>query len=175
MDQLAKFEDYLLVIANDQLRSVGSIQLDPMDLVQEAFVRAQLRWDQYQGTTDGELAAWLRSILTNYLIDLLRRSGRETDQQKLTQLLDESSVRLERWLVDQELTPRRRSQYNEQLLMLSSALMRLPEQQRTAVELRYLRSLPIEQICQQMQRSPASVGGLLQRGLAGLRRMLERS
>jgi RNA polymerase sigma-70 factor, ECF subfamily len=173
MTTIDKFKDYLLVIARDQLRSMGEYRLEAMDLVQEAFVRAQARWDQYRGNSDAELAAWLRSILTNHLTDVLRKLGREANEQNLGRLLNESSVRLEKWLICNESTPRRRALKNEQIWLLSSALMKLPEHQRTAIELRYLRALSIEEICRQMKRSPASVGGLLQRGLADLRKSMQ--
>jgi len=47
--------------------------------------------------------------------------------------------------------------------------MQLPEDQRLAVELRYLREMSVAQIAEHMERSKASVAGLLQRGLRVLR------
>jgi DNA-directed RNA polymerase specialized sigma24 family protein len=48
----------------------------------------------------------------------------------------------------------------------------LPEDQRRALELRHLRGLSMAEIAEQMQRRTPSVGGLLQRGLKGLRQAM---
>jgi RNA polymerase sigma-70 factor (ECF subfamily) len=172
MDELSEYTDYLLLLANWQLRRMNESGIDPMDLVQETFARAQQHEDQYRGSDRRAMAGWLRSILINYLRDTMRRLGREADEQKLKSQMEQSSIRLENWLVCGELTPRRKSVHNETILLLSSAMLGLPSDQRIAVELRYLHGYSIEQICAEMQRSPASVGGLLQRGLSQLRKIL---
>jgi len=60
---------------------------------------------------------------------------------------------------------------NLKQLRLAEALARLPEDQRTALELHHLQGLPVQRVGQQMGRSPASVAGLLRRGLAELTRL----
>jgi RNA polymerase sigma-70 factor, ECF subfamily len=172
MPRLEDFQAYLQILATSLLRKMQVSQFDPMDLVQETFTRAQLKWNTYQGTTDKQLAAWLRAILTNHLFDLLRRNGWEADEQGMRLELDASSARLEEWLACEELTPRRKSLKNELMSELSRALIEMPADQRSAVEMRYLSGLSITEICQRMDRSPASVGGLLQRGLVALRSSL---
>ena len=57
----------------------------------------------------------------------------------------------------------------ERLLELAEALARLPEDQRTALELRYLQGLPVGEICRRMGRGTSSVANLLYRGLRALR------
>ncbi len=173
MEQLLKFQNYLVLLASSQLRQMQELRLEPMDIVQETFARAHQHWEQYAGEGDRELAGWLRSILTNYLRDLLRRQGRELDEQQLRNQLDESSMRIERWLACNELTPRRIVLKQERMLNLVNALGELPDSQRRALELRFLDGCTVEQICQHMQRTPASVGGLLQRGLATLRQRID--
>jgi RNA polymerase sigma-70 factor (ECF subfamily) len=51
-------------------------------------------------------------------------------------------------------------------------MARLPEDQRTALELHQLQGLPVLEVGQQMGRTAASVAGLLRRGLAELRSLL---
>ena len=53
-------------------------------------------------------------------------------------------------------------------------LAALPEEQRTAVEYKHLRGLPVTEVARLMGKSEAAVGGLLHRGLAGLRDLLAR-
>jgi RNA polymerase sigma-70 factor (ECF subfamily) len=48
----------------------------------------------------------------------------------------------------------------------------LPEEQRQALEMRYLEGWPVAKIGKQMERSEASVTGLLRRGLKKLRELL---
>jgi RNA polymerase sigma-70 factor (ECF subfamily) len=173
MKDLLEFQSYLLLLASRQLQQTPELRLEPMDLVQETFARAHMRWEQYAGTSDSELAGWLRNILTNYWRDILRRQGHEVDEQRLRSELNESSLRLERWLVSDELTPRRISLCRERILDLADKLWELPEGQRMALQLRYLEGCSVAQICERMDRTPASVGGLLQRGLARLRSRLD--
>ena len=51
-------------------------------------------------------------------------------------------------------------------------LARLPEDQRTAVELRYLQKEPVARVADLLGRTEASVSGLLRRGLERLRERL---
>jgi RNA polymerase sigma-70 factor (ECF subfamily) len=60
----------------------------------------------------------------------------------------------------------------ERLLELAEALGRLPEDQRTALELRYLQGLSVGEVCRRMGRGMPSVANLLYQGLKGLRERL---
>ncbi len=62
---------------------------------------------------------------------------------------------------------------DEQLIRLADAIVQLPDDQRQAVELRHLQGSPTAEIAQQMNRSVAAIGGLLQRGLRALRVSLD--
>jgi RNA polymerase sigma-70 factor, ECF subfamily len=53
--------------------------------------------------------------------------------------------------------------------MVARALYRLPEHQREAVILRFWHDCSVEEISEQMGRTPDAVGGLLKRGLRALR------
>jgi RNA polymerase sigma-70 factor (ECF subfamily) len=64
---------------------------------------------------------------------------------------------------------------HEELLLLSQALVQLPENQRTALELKHLQSWSVEAIARQMGLSKVAVGGLLRRGMKKLRQLMEES
>ena len=171
---LERFRTYLGLLARLQLDPRLRGVLDPSDLVQQTLLRAHRNWDQCRGTTDEQRAAWLRAILAHELADAVRKAERqgEAHWQSLEASLNESSARLEAWLQSDSTSPSGQVQRQEQLLRLAEALTRLPEDQRVALELHHVQGLPVQEVGQQMGRSPASVAGLLRRGLAGLRVLL---
>ena len=52
-------------------------KLDPSDVVQLTLVKAHEKLTEFRGTTDAEMVAWLRRILTNNLTDAVRKYHRE--------------------------------------------------------------------------------------------------
>jgi RNA polymerase sigma factor (sigma-70 family) len=73
------------------------------------------------------------------------------------------------WLAADQSSPSERAERNDQLLRLAAALETLPAEQREAVELHYWQSWTLAQIGEHQGRTPASVAGLVHRGLAKLR------
>jgi RNA polymerase sigma-70 factor, ECF subfamily len=60
----------------------------------------------------------------------------------------------------------------EAALSLALALDQLPEDQRVAVELRYLGQHSLQSIAEYMEKSTGSVAGLIRRGVSALRPLL---
>jgi RNA polymerase sigma-70 factor (ECF subfamily) len=171
---LERFRTYLGLLARLQLDPRLRGLLDPSDLVQQTLLRAHRNWGQYRGTTDEQRAAWLRAILAHELADAVRKVDRRQEDRRISleRALGESSARLEAWLQSNSTSPSGRIERQEQLLKLAEAMSRLPEDQRTALELHHLQGLPVPEVGQQMGRTAASVAGLLRRGLAELRALL---
>jgi RNA polymerase sigma-70 factor (ECF subfamily) len=94
-------------------------------------------------------------------------------ERSLSADLDQSSVRLEAWLEAVQTSPIDRADKNEQLLRLAAALAQLPESQREALELHHLQAFSLTDTSKQLERSEPSVAGLLRRGLARLRELLQ--
>ena len=86
---------------------------------------------------------------------------------------DESDVRLDALLAAGLSSPSRKADRAEQLVRLAAALHELPPAQRDAVELRYLAGLPLAAIAAHLDKTAPAVAGLLHRGLARLRELLE--
>jgi RNA polymerase sigma-70 factor (ECF subfamily) len=173
---LERYRQYLRLLARLQVDPRLRGKLDPSDLVQETLLKAWQALDQFQGKTEGEKQAWLRTILTNTLKDALRRFGsgkRDVGHERsLEAALEESSARLEAWLADDSSWPGTRLERQEQLLALADALARLTEDERTAVELHYIHGFTLQAIAADTGRTIKAVSGLLVRALRKLRKWL---
>ncbi len=172
---MENFREYLRLLARGGLDPKLRGALDPSDLVQQTLLRAHRQRDQFRGSTDGERAAWLRAILARQIADALRRHGRRPEgrARSLEAALEASSARLGDWLAAEAPSPSRVAMGRERLLAMVEALASLPEDQRTALELRHLRGLSVPEVCSAMGRTLPAVAGLLHRGLKSLRERME--
>src|SRR5262245_13343558 len=147
---LEQFRDYLCLLARLQLDRRLQGKLAPSDIVQQALLRAHEKRAQFRGQSEAEWAGWLRAILASTLAEAVRRFGRRQRDVALERSLEagvaDSSARLERWLADDRPSPSGEAMRQEQLLRLAQALAQLPEDQRTALELRHLRGCAIADI-----------------------------
>jgi RNA polymerase sigma-70 factor (ECF subfamily) len=172
---LTHYRDYLLLLARMQVGPALQSQLDPSDIVQEALLKAHRALSQFRGHTEQQLAAWLRTILTNTLNNAVRTLARRPVRSALPldRTLDESSDRLTAALSDGRLSPEQIASRNEELLALARALALLPEDQRIVLEMKHLQGCSVAQICERTSRSKPSVVGLLHRGMKNLRALLD--
>jgi RNA polymerase sigma-70 factor (ECF subfamily) len=176
---LERYRDYLRLLARLRLGPWLRGKLDASDLVQETLLRAHQHRGQFVGQTEAEWVAYLRRILANVAADRAREFARgKRDaalERSLEAALEQSSLRLEQWLAAEQSSPSERAMRQEALCALAAALARLPEDERTAVELRYLQDppRPLAEIARQLGRPGAkAVAGLLARGLARLRGLM---
>jgi len=175
LDQLEQFRPYLRFLARMSWDERLQHKLDTSDLVQETLLRAHQKFAQFEGSTPEELAGWLRKILANIIADRQKHFARgrraASRERSLEAVLAESSRRLA-GLASGDPTPSALSSFNERALRLAEAIDTLPEDQQRAIVLHYWQEQTIPQIAQVMGRSPASVGGLVHRGLSKLRTAL---
>jgi RNA polymerase sigma-70 factor, ECF subfamily len=172
-----RWRAYLLLLARTQLRAGGPGKIDASDIVQDALLEAIRQRDQFRGTTDVEAAAWLRRLLKGKMIDRLRHANADKCDARRERSLDaeieQSSLRLERFLAADQSSPSQSAQRNEQLANLAQAMVTLPPAQREAVELRHCLGWALDAIAERMGRSPTAIAGLLKRGLQQLREQLQ--
>jgi RNA polymerase sigma-70 factor (ECF subfamily) len=173
---LEGYRDYLRLLARLQLGPRLQAKLDASDVVQQAILRAHEFRGQFRGATEAEWLAWLRVILANALAAAVRRFGtrsRELGRERsLEAELDLSSSQLEGLLVADHTSPSQRAVRSEELLRLAGALTRLPEDQRSVVELHHLKGLPVAEVARRLGRTRPAVVGLLFRALQKLRSLL---
>jgi RNA polymerase sigma-70 factor (ECF subfamily) len=170
-----KFRPYLYLLAKLHMDPRLRGRVDPSDVVQQTLLTAHAKQSQFRGTSDAERAAWLRAILANHLALSMRQYGQQGGgrMRSLQDALDHSSARLGAFLAADQSSPSDALVRAEQAVRLAAALAQLPEDQRTAVELRHLQGLSVPDVGKRMDRTVPAVAGLLHRGTKALRALME--
>jgi RNA polymerase sigma-70 factor, ECF subfamily len=171
---LEQYADYLRLLARLQLDSRLRRQLDPSDVVQQTLLIAHEKLTQFRGGTHAEMAAWLRSILASTLGQAARRYDKHAAEQgrSFERGLEDSTARLESWLAHKGTTPSQQVMQAEQVVLLANALAELPDDQRSALELHHFQGLSVPETARRMNKTVASVTGLLYRGSKDLRQRI---
>jgi RNA polymerase sigma-70 factor (ECF subfamily) len=175
---LESFRGYLRLLARTGLDPSLRGKADPSDLVQETLLKAHTNFGQFQGQTEGELAAWLRRILINKLTDFTRgyqqadarQIGRE---RSLDDLLGDSSAALVGMLVGGGPSPSESAERRESALVLAEALGELSEDYREVLVLRSLEERDWEETARRLNRTVGATRMLWARALKALRPILE--
>ncbi len=175
---LEHFREYLRTLARLNLNGEDRAKLDASDLVQETLLKAYRSREEFRGSSERELVSWLRKILARTMADAVRANRRDKRdvglERSLAAAIDESSARLENWLAADQSSPSQQAVRNERLTQLATALAELPEEQRTAIELHHLKGCSLTEVARQLDRTTASVAGLIRRGLLALKGSLDR-
>jgi RNA polymerase sigma-70 factor (ECF subfamily) len=175
---LARYRNYLSMLARTQIDTFLRARLDPSDLVQETLLEAVRDFRQFAGGTEKELTAWLRKILARNLADQLKRHKTQARdahrQESLDVLLDNSSLLAEQALARGISSPSMQASKREEAVLLADALARLPADYRDVLVLRHLQQLKFEEVAERMKRSSGAVRMLWTRALERLQRELEK-
>lgn len=173
---LDRYRSYLAVLARAQLHPLVAGQLEASDIVQQTLLEAHRDRAHFQGANGAQLAGWLRGILAHNLANALRdlrRHKRDVARElPLQPALDRSGLDSPGWLAADQPSPSQLAAAGEGVLALADGIAALPDEQAQAVVLRYWQGLPLAEIALRMERTPASVAGLLHRGLVALRGLL---
>jgi RNA polymerase sigma-70 factor, ECF subfamily len=173
---LGRFRPYLLFLARASWDRRLQQKLDASDLVQQTLLLAHRGIEQFRGDSDEELAAWLRKILANVLMEQRRYLDRDKRQlnreRSLDQVLAESSRRMARFAAEDP-SPSEVVEFNERALLVAGAMEGLPRDQLEVLVLHYWQGLSIAEISEVLDRTEPAVGGLIYRGLKTLRRKVK--
>jgi RNA polymerase sigma-70 factor (ECF subfamily) len=170
--------NYLLLVAGQQLDADLHAKGGASDLVQETFLEAQRDFARFQGTSEGELLAWLRQILLNNVANFTRRyrsTGKRAVSREVAVQGGDSASAPGLALPDPLLTPSSQAVEREQAQALQKALQRLPDDYRQVIVLRYLEGRSFEEIGQLLNRSPDAARKLWSRAMERLRQEWEGS
>jgi RNA polymerase sigma-70 factor (ECF subfamily) len=176
-DLLALYRDYLKLLAKLQIDRRLRRKLDASDVVQDALLMAHRHFQQFRGSSENELLAWLRQILATSMAVVVRhyfgtKQRRLHLERELRHELDDASRVLNTRLV-QKNTPSTAAVAREEGVLLANALARLPEHYREVLVLRHLEGLSMAEVAERMGRSIDSVKKVWSRGLIRLRSELE--
>ena len=124
------------------------------DCVQEAFVRAHLRWRQV--SSYDEPASWVRRVAINRMHDHFRHEARG---ERIRRVLAAGKIH--------------HHPAPEPSLDILAALKTLPQQQRIAMSLFYVAELSVAEVAEAMRLSPGAVKFHLHQGRSRLRPVID--
>jgi RNA polymerase sigma-70 factor (ECF subfamily) len=167
---------YLLLVANQELRRDLQAKVGASDLVQQTFLEAQSGFDKFEGRSQGDLLVWLRQILKNNLRDATRSyrgASKRQVQREIAIAADEDSAAISTTLlVDRNESPSWPARQCEQNAALHQALARLSACQRQVIVMRNLELKSFVEIAECMARSPDAVRKLWGRAVQALAALL---
>lgn len=172
-EYVARYEDYLRMLARTHLRPQYQAKIGASDIVQQTMLQAVRASDQFRGESEPEYRGWLRQILVRQMCHLdrdLHRDKRDVRrEQSMQAAVDGSSMRLEGLLAGDDATPSQHVAGRESVARLAQAIAGLPESQRDAIELHYLQGMKLSEVAEQLGKTTGAIAGLLHRGMKQLR------
>ena len=165
LDHYVPLSNYISTRLPDSIQATIGVE----DIVQQTFTRVFQSIANYEPREEATFLTWLKSIADNRIRDAIRaqvRKKRGGDYRRLEPLNCSKGARATE-LIDfffaDEHTPSRSLARREAIQAIQIGLAGLPEEHRRAVQLHYFEGLSLEKTAEQMNRTPGSVRGLLQR------------
>ena len=174
-DLLLQYRPLLRIIAEQAIGARLRRRIDASDIVQQTCLEAHQALDAFRGSSEPEFSAWIKQILRRNVSNVVRdENAAKRDVTREQPLYDPEDSVTVFWQepTAEASSPSQRAIRGESAIRLAAALNKLPDDQRLAVQLRHLEGMGLQQISDQMERTPPAVAGLIQRGLRGLRERL---
>ena len=177
----SKFEPhrtFLEVLAESLIEPKLRRKIDAQDVVQDTFLAAHIGIESMPMSEDNEeILMWLITILKNELKDLRRRYySQKRDLKKENSVdaaIDQSILGIEAMVPAMQTTPSGAAVRNEEIAKLAVAIRSLDAGQREVIVERYINRRPLPEICEILEKNQKSVAGLLYRGMAKLKELLD--
>ncbi len=135
------------------------------DLVQETFFDAQRYFQDFRGSTPGELQTWLKTILSNNVRDVWRHYGVSKKRQISLELPFTSDDEVVRKKGTESGSPSALFQKQELIEAVQRVLDTLPAHYAMVIRLRHWEALSFETIAAKMEKTPDAVRQLWYRAL----------
>lgn len=168
---------YLNVIAQSQLETWMTTKVDTSDLIQQTMLEAHRGFEKFRGNSDGEWLAWLRQILQNNTVDLIRHykgaAKRDVSRERIASTM--AGENDSRPYFDPELsaaTPSGVVMQHEAELELAAAIEQLNDDYRRVIILRSLQRMPFDEVAERMDRSRTATQMLWTRAVKQLEKHL---
>ncbi|MCY2968959.1 MAG: sigma-70 family RNA polymerase sigma factor [Planctomycetota bacterium] len=162
--------NYLLLTANQELDSDLQAKVAPSDVVQKTFLEACRDFDQFRGTSEREVLAWLRGILLNNLANV-RRDYRDAAKR---QVALERPWNSEVTQIPHDVpTPGTALVGLERRELVMNAIQQLPENYRQVLLLRQQEGLTFPEIGERLGRSSESARKIWARAVEQLKEILK--
>ncbi|MBY6038343.1 RNA polymerase sigma factor SigW [Fictibacillus nanhaiensis] len=139
------------------------------DLAQETFLRAYRNIDKYNN--EFKFSTWIFRIATNLCIDRLRK--KKPDYYLDAEVPGTDGATMYSQLSSEELLPEEVVTENEQWNELQEEIMKLPEKYRTAIVLKYVEDLSLEEISHIMDIPVSTVKTRIHRGREALKKVFQ--
>ena len=145
-------------------------------MLQEAYVSVFLAFRSFKDQGEGSFERWLSAIALRKLRDSIRaqraqrRGGGRAAITEINADRDRSLIGLLSLLSSGGSTPSGAAARIEAVAALEQAVRGLPEQYREAIELVYLRGLPVAVAAAALAKTERAIHGLCRRGLEQLQR-----
>jgi len=174
---IERYRGYLRVLADMQLGPRIRTKASVSDVVQATMLHAHAAAGEFHGSTEAELKAWLKTILSNTLINLAKKyRAKKRDfrlERSIDQNMQDSAMRIAGELSAGRTSPSAHLMRQERAEQLADALTRLLDDEYQAVTLKHIHGLAVAEIAEHLGRTPEGVAGLLRRGLKKLRLSLQ--
>jgi RNA polymerase sigma-70 factor, ECF subfamily len=174
--EFTKYRGYLQFLAKTNLSLQYGGKFDRSDIVQKTLLNAFTARQQFQGKTEAELIAWLKTILIHQIAQATREvTTQKRDikrEQSIEAALDASSMRLGNFLAAHQSSPSQQAVRQENIRVIADALEGLPENQRQVLILRFWEGMTIQQVADSLGKSTPAIAGLLHRATKKLRGVL---
>ncbi len=148
------------------------------DIVQQTMLDAYRDFAHFRGKTEMELRAWLKMILTHNLLTVSRRYGTRKRavgrEVSLQNQLEKSSALFHHQLVAEQTSPSIRLIKQVRSKQRAEALLRLLDDERSAVVLKHFHEGSVAEIALHLGRTPEALARLLRRALKKFRQFCER-
>lgn len=163
--------EYLLLTVQQELGGDLRSKLGASDIVQQSFLEAQQGINQFAGSSEGELRAWLKQIVVHNLVDSARQF-RTTRQRDVTREMPLQWIDECRDFTSDQKTASSLIRHRETDEELLRAIAQLPQRQRRIIEMRHRDAMSYTIIAEKLAISEPAARKLWSRTVEDLRRIL---